>query len=130
VAERKDKAATPLLEWLVGGLGAVIFFGMLAVLIASGLSAGEDPPAIRVQVERVSAAEAGYVLEFSARNESDITAADIAVIAELRSGDYVEEREAHFDYLPPRSERRGGFFFETDPRAGALELRAEGYNEP
>jgi uncharacterized protein (TIGR02588 family) len=130
VAERKRRPDPPLLEWLVGGLGAVIFFGMLAVLIATGLGSADAPPSVQVNVERVAAVEGGYVLEFSARNESDVTAADIAVVAELRTGEDVQRREARFDYLPPRSERHGGFFFESDPRAGALTLRAEGYNEP
>ena len=130
MAEPKRKSEAPLLEWVVGGLGAIIFFGMLAVLIATGVSSRASPPSINVEVERVTAVEGGYVLEFTARNESDVTAADIAVVAELRAGEETQHREARFDYLPPRSERQGGFFFESDPRAGALELRAEGYNEP
>lgn len=103
---------------------------MLAVLLTSGFGRSDAPPSIRVEVERVAAVEDGYVLEFSARNESDVTAADIAIVADLRSGNDLQRREARFDYLPPRSARRGGFFFDSDPRAGALELRAEGYNEP
>lgn len=130
MAERKRKSEAPLLEWLVGGLGAIIFFGMLAVLLATGLRPVDRPPSIHVEAERVAAVEGGYVLEFSARNDSDVTAADIAVAAELRSGAQTQHREARFDYLPPRSERRGGFFFESDPREGALALRAEGYSEP
>lgn len=129
MATRKRKPDAPLLEWLVGGLGAAIFFGMLAMLIASGAGRRDLPPSIHVQVEQVTAVEGGYVLEFIARNDSDVTAADIAIVAEL-GGEHVQHREARFDYLPPRSERRGGFFFETDPRTGALNLRAEGYNDP
>jgi uncharacterized protein (TIGR02588 family) len=130
MAQRRRKGEAPLLEWVVGGLGAIIFFGVLAVLFATGLSGEDAPPSIHVETERVAAVEGGYVLEFSARNNSDVTAADIAVVAELRSGADVQHREARFDYLPPHSERRGGFFFESDPRQGALTLRAEGYSEP
>jgi uncharacterized protein (TIGR02588 family) len=130
MAERNRKSEAPLLEWLVGGLGAIIFFGMLAVLVATGLGGEDMPPSIHVEMERVAAVEGGYVLEFSARNDSNVTAADIAIVAELRSSADVQHREARFDHLPPHSERRGGFFFESDPRQGALTLRAEGYNEP
>lgn len=130
MAERKRKQDAPPLEWAVGGLGAIIFFGMLTMLIGTGMTSQDLPPSINVEVERVAAVEDGYVLEFKARNQSDATAADIAVVAELRAGDETQHREARFDYLPPRSERQGGFFFESDPREGALELRAEGYNEP
>jgi uncharacterized protein (TIGR02588 family) len=127
---KSDGKATPLLEWIVGVFGGLIFFGMLAVLIAAGLRRAETPPSIFVESERVTAVENGYVLEFNARNESDVTAADISVVAELRVGDETHHREARFDHLPPRSERRGGFVFESDPRRGELKLRAEGYNEP
>ena len=130
MAGPKRKMTAPLLEWVAGGLGAVVFFGMLAMLLTTGLSSRDSPPSIHVDVEQVTAVEGGYVLEFTARNESDVTAADIAVVAELRAGEETQHREARFDYLPPRSERKGGFFFESDPRAGALELRADGYNEP
>jgi len=130
VGDRKRDPGTPLIEWIVGGLGALIFLGMVLALIASGLAGEESPPSIRIHVERVTPALGGYVMEFSARNESDATAADVSVIAELDSGGEMQTREARFDYLPPRSERRGGFFFDSDPRAGALELRAEGYNKP
>jgi len=130
MAGRKRKGDAPLLEWFVGGLGAIIFAGMLAVLLTTGLAGEDAPPSIHVKTERVAAVEGGYVLEFSARNASDVTAADIAVVAELRGGGEVQRREARFDYLPPHSARRGGFFFESDPRQGALVLRAEGYNEP
>jgi uncharacterized protein (TIGR02588 family) len=130
VAERKRRPQAPLLEWTVGGLGAIIFFGMLTLLIATDMTSRDLPPSISVEVERVTAVDGGYVLEFTARNESDVTAADIAIVGELRAGEDTQHREARFDYLPPRSERQGGFFFESDPRAGALALRAEGYNEP
>jgi uncharacterized protein (TIGR02588 family) len=130
VAERKRKPEAPLLEWAIGGLGAIIFFVMLTLLIASSVTSRDLPPSINVEVERVTAVEGGYVLEFTARNDSDVTAAEIAVVADLRAGEETQHREARFDYLPPRSERQGGFFFEGDPRAGALELRAEGYSEP
>lgn len=130
MSERKAQPRPPLLEWVVGGAGAVLFFAILAVLIVTGLQDASRPPSIHVDIARVSAIEGGYVLEFIARNESETTAADVAIVAELQAGADVQQGEARFDYLPPRSARRGGFFFESDPRQGALELRAEAYNEP
>lgn len=41
-----------------------------------------------------------------------------------------ETAEANFDFIPDHSARRGGLFFESDPRQRRLSLRAEGYVEP
>jgi uncharacterized protein (TIGR02588 family) len=42
----------------------------------------------------------------------------------------VETSQATIDYLPQRSERRGGLFFTRNPEGLDLNLRAEGYSEP
>ena len=49
-----------------------------------------------------------------------------------RDGTEIEEREYTYDYLPPRSPRGGGLFFEHAPDADGvqLEVRASGYTEP
>src|SRR5829696_5551253 len=41
-----------------------------------------------------------------------------------------EASEVTMAYLPAHSERRGGLFFQADPRAGSLTLHAQGYEEP
>jgi uncharacterized protein (TIGR02588 family) len=128
VTERKDKPP-PALEWITGGIGALIFCVLLAGLISTGMST-DAPPSISVSTESVDAVENGYVLQFTARNDGDVTAADVEIAATLRTAGAAEVRRAHFDYLPPHSERRGGVFFESDPRQGELALRAEGYNDP
>lgn len=122
---RVTKGDTPLLEWIVGALGAVIFAAILAVLISNGLG-GDAPPSVVARVERIVPVEGGYAVEISARNAGDTTAADVEIKAESGS----ETRTARFDYLPPHSERRGGVFFEHDPRGGELQLRAEGWQAP
>ena len=118
---------TPLLEWLTGGLGAVVFCVMLGMLIATGVNGADAPPDVRISVERVSPVRGGYVVEFEAENAGDATAADVEITAELSSG---ESASLHFDYLAPHSSRRGGVFFRSDPRASDLSLRAEGYSDP
>ncbi len=42
----------------------------------------------------------------------------------------METSGATLDHLPARSNRAGGLFFDHDPRAFALRLRAKGYHEP
>lgn len=118
---------TPPLEWLTGGLGVIIFGVMLAVLINSAINGANAPPDVRATVERISVVSGGYIVEFEALNSGDVTAADVTLAAELANG---ERSTAHFDYLPPHSARHGGVFFRSDPRAGHLSLRAEGYSDP
>lgn len=130
MAERKHRGETPLLEWIVGGLGAVIFCAMLAILGQNALSNANAPPDIRVRIERITSVENGYAIAFIARNEGDITAAGAEFTATLNSGAMTEQHQATIDYLPPHSERRGGFLFANDPRAGALTIRAGGYSDP
>jgi len=49
VAERKAKSDAPLLEWIVGGAGAVIFIGILSILVSNAMGgAGAPPPFARV----------------------------------------------------------------------------------
>jgi len=125
MAKAKAIDQTPLLEWLVGGLGALIFCALIGVLVWNSGDGAQAPPDVRVDVERIQRTRAGYVLEFAAGNAGDVTAAQVEIVARLASG---EERRARLDYLPPHSTRRGGFFFESDPRGA--EIRAEGYADP
>ncbi|HYD86716.1 MAG TPA: hypothetical protein VEA80_04515 [Vitreimonas sp.] len=127
MTERKSaEQATPLLEWLVGGAGALLFCAMLAVLAMNATSDPSSPPSVVVAVERVASVSGGYVVEFVARNEGDTTAAMVEISGEAGG----ETRTATLDYLPPHSTRRGGLFFARDPRGSGLTLRAEGYQDP
>lgn len=127
----KRVSRTPLLEWVVGGLGALLFAGILGAVLWHGLTDRGAPPAIVVEVTGIEPVTGGHVVRFEARNTGDITAAQVRIAAVLSNGQSEpEEHEATIDFLPPQSVRRGGFFFEQDPRNGALNIRADGYNDP
>lgn len=127
VAERKEKeSGTPFVEWLTGGAGALIFAAIVGILLTNAVSNPAGPPDIVVAVERVVPVSNGYVVAFVARNDGDTTAA----MVEISGEGSVETHRAMLDYLPPRSERRGGLFFAADPRASGVVLRAEGYQDP
>lgn len=127
---RRKPRPAPLVEWIVGAAGAAAFLGIIGVLIWSGLRNDRAPPDVSVRVERVVAGENGYVVEFSAVNAGDMTAAGLVVVGELRAEGVVERREAMIDYLPAHSRRGGGFIFESDPAQGELRLFAESYADP
>lgn len=123
MAERKSHQA-PLLEWLVGGVGALIFAAILIVLLSNALSDPGRPPDIVVEVDDIAPTREGYVVTFTAHNNGDTTAAAVEIAGEVRG----EARSATLNYLPPHSARRGGLFFAGDPRG--VTLHAEGYQDP
>lgn len=121
---------TPILEWVVGGLGALLFAAVLGVLVKAGFDVRDAPPVIVLRVDEIVATDRAYVVQFVARNEGAVTAADVEIVARLGKGAEMEERRARIDYLPPHSERRGGLLFTRDPREAPLTLSADGYADP
>lgn len=129
MTERKARKEVPALEWVASAIGLLITLGVLGVIGWEAASGdGEAPPAIALSVERVTETDAGYVVEVMAANRSDTTAAGVEIQGKLARGG--ETSGATIDYVPGRSERGAGLFFTQDPRAGGLELRALGYEEP
>ena len=128
---RARQRATPLLEWLVGGIGVLLVGGAIAFLVYHSLVRDRAPPDIRVVAERVLDLGDAYLVQFRALNEGRSAAAQVTIEGELVGPDgVIELGEAVLDYLPPRSDREGGLLFTGDPRTGELRLRAKGYAEP
>jgi uncharacterized protein (TIGR02588 family) len=122
---------TPLLEWLVAGLGVVLVGGAIAFLVYHSLARDRTPPDIRLVAEEVVNLGNGYLVQFRAFNEGRSAAAEVTVEGELVGPDGTTEvGEATLDYLPPRSDREGGLLFTMDPRTGDLRLRTKGYAKP
>lgn len=122
----KTAAKPPLLEWVASALGLVLILFVMGVIARDAFngSAGMAPD-IQVAATRVSQSQAGFLVEFEARNLSPITAAQIAIEGKLPGG---ETSTATIDYVPGRSARRGGLMFSADPRG--IELRVLGYQNP
>lgn len=122
---------TPILEWILGGLGAALVLFALGFLIYVGESKTDRTGGVEVTVDQISRVEGGYLVQFSARNAGTRTLADVRVRARLMEGEtQLENAEVVLDYLPGRSTARGGFYLQSDPAQYALRLRAESYREP
>jgi uncharacterized protein (TIGR02588 family) len=129
--EAHPDRATPLLEWIVGGIGTVLVGGAIAFLLYHALVRDGSPPDLRVAAERVLELEGGYLVRFRAFNAGHSAAAQVTIEGELAGPDgSVEVSDVVLDYLPPRSDREGGLLFSEDPRNGELRLRATGYAKP
>jgi uncharacterized protein (TIGR02588 family) len=128
---RSPGQATPLLEWIVGGLGAALVGGAIAFLVYHALARDRTPPDVRVVAERVLDLQHGYLVQFRAFNQGNSAAAEVGIEGELAAPDgNTEVSEVVLDYLPPHSDREGGLVFSRDPRGGQLSLRAKGHARP
>ena len=127
---RASGQAAPLLEWIVGGLGALLVGGAIVFLVYHSLTRDRTPPDVRVIAERVLDLQNGYLVQFRAFNQGGSAAAELTIEGKLAGPDGTELSEVVLDYLPPRSDREGGLVFSADPRAGQLSLRAKSYAKP
>ena len=126
--ERGHAAISPA-EWIAVAVSVAIVIGAIVTLL---LHARRDrtPPDLVVTVDRVDPVTAGFLVRFTVENKGGTTAAHVVVRGESRGTAGSEDPEAVFDYVPDGSQRRGGLLFKTDPRHGALTLRAVAYREP
>ena len=104
-----------------------MLLGLCFVLLREvGGGNDRDVPMLSAEIERVTRTPAGYVADVVVTNRSRQTAAAVQVEGKL--GD--EQASATLDYVPGRSEARGGLIFTGDPGAGAGEVRIVGYELP
>jgi uncharacterized protein (TIGR02588 family) len=128
---RSAVIGTSRLEWAAAAMGGVLLASLIGYLAYTGLTAPAGPPRIEVRTGKLDHGPGGYIVQFTARNDGQSTAAAVKIRGRLSVGDQVvEESEAVLDFVPERSEREGGLLFERDPRRHTLSVRAEGYAKP
>lgn len=127
----EDERTKRRLEAIAATAGAVLAVGTIGIIAWDGIAGGGRPPIVIVEPLGVHAHEEGYVLEVLVFNRGDETAAAVTVEGELsRDGTIVATAEATFDYVAHGSRRRGGLYFDEDPRRYDVNVRALGYVEP
>ena len=127
----KTPPPTPLVEWLAAGVGLFLVVATVLLIASEAFTADPSPPQVEVRAVQIRSSGSGFLVMVEARNVGGSPAAGVRVEGELERGDAPPETaEASFDFIPDHSARRGGLFFEVDPRQGRLSLRAKGYAEP
>lgn len=128
---RANDDATPVLEWITGVIGAVLFAWALTVLIGEALDPN-TPPVIGTRVVETREQPDGWLVVFEARNSGDQPAKAVTFVVALSGGERtaVIEREATIDFIGPHSVRRAGVFFSTDPAGREIAIAPQGYLEP
>ena len=125
------KSTTPLLEWVLGGIGVVLLAACVAFLVYEGLHGEESPGAITTVVKEIASANGTHIVTFELYNEGTQTLSNVHVTARLVDGERdIERAQTVIDYLPGRSRQEGGFYFRNDPRAHRIEIAPEGYEKP
>jgi uncharacterized protein (TIGR02588 family) len=125
------KSATPLLEWVLGGIGVVLLVACVAFLVYEGLNGEESPGAISAEVKEISAANGMHIVTFELHNAGSQTLSNVHLTARISQGDReIERAQTIVDYLPGHSRQEGGFYFKHDPRSYTLEIVPEGYQKP
>ena len=122
---------TPLWERLVGLAGFLLICCTVVYLTHAALQGSGNPPDIHFELVSIHLGEAGYLVLVDVSNPGGATAADLQLEAQLQgNGAAPETVSSQLDYLAPRSTRRVGFYFATDPARGELMFRPLGYREP
>ncbi len=125
------KQKTPLLEWIVAGIGLILVVGAIGFMLYQAVSSTSAPPVIEIKVESAVANKTGYLVVFEARNTGEQTASNVAIEGEIKNGDEsVEKSGVAMDYIPSHSVRKGGLYFTKNPQPFDLQVRAEGYEKP
>lgn len=118
-------------EWVVAGASAVLVLGAIAFLALEAMRGTEQPPSVQVSADSIVALPLGFLVQFTAQNQGDATAAAVTIEGELRSDTgSVERATATIDYVPEHGRASGGLFFRNDPGRFRLDLRATGYHRP
>lgn len=128
---RRQHDTTPLLEWLLGSIGVVLFIGAIVFLLYEGTRGHDQPAAVEIRVDDIIQVGDSYLVRYRARNRGTLTLVDLHVSARVFDGSTERERaEATIDFLPGESSRKGGFYLREDPRKYRLDIRVNGYQEP
>ena len=112
-------------------IGALLICGAIGSLLHEAITSDGSAPVIVLEVDSVLARGDGFLVEFSATNRGETTAASLRVEGELLSDTArIERSEASLDFVPAGATRHAGLFFDHDPRLFRLRLRPRGYDRP
>lgn len=118
-------------ELAAAAVGALIVCGAIGSLLHEAITTDGSAPMIVLEVDSVLARGDGFLVEFSATNRGETTAASLRIEGELLADTAAIERsETSLDFVPAGATRHAGLFFVHDPRLFRVRLRPRGYDRP
>lgn len=128
---QKERREPHVLEWVVGGVSALLVLAMMGFILYRALTAASEEPDLHVVAQEIGPADEGFRVGFVAFNRGSGTAAGVTVEGRIEDGGAtIETHRVTIDYVPAQSERHGGLFFSHDPRRYRLRIEATGYADP
>lgn len=115
-------------EWVLGGLSALVVAGLAVFLTYEGVTRTGGEPVLSLHIARLLDREEGHSVVVTVRNEGHATAADVK-IAGMLAGDPLV-RQVTLDYAPAQSEREITLMFALPVRKEALDLQVLGFVDP
>ncbi|WP_137156766.1 hypothetical protein [Rhizobium sp. FKL33] len=120
---------TPVVEWALAGISALLFASGFVYLVAHGVTSGDGPADLRIV--HTLAPKDPHRVDFTIVNMGQKTAAQVQVKGQvLENGAVAEESRAVIDYAPEGSSEQGSLMFHRDIRGLEFRIVAEGFNEP
>lgn len=128
--KRGARSVIPPAEWLVAALGLCVVLATFGILLHSAVTSERGAPALTVRVDSVVPGAPGtrHVM-FTVLNEGGTTAMDVQVNANVGASGAIDTRTLSFDFLPPKSARRGVLVVAGDVDEGQVKLRVSAYRE-
>jgi uncharacterized protein (TIGR02588 family) len=120
------------LEWVVFSIGLVLVGAVLGYLVYVGLTRGDDPPMIDVQLGTAEVQLGRFVVPVTVENHGDQVAENVTIEVELTlpSGEQ-ETGSIDFDFIPREATRNGWVTFLSDPAtASEVAIHVPGYKQP
>lgn len=128
---RNGNHKPPAWERAVAVVGLALVVALIGYIVHELVTASATPPNVTVQADGVSTNGNDWLVTFTAKNSGDETAASVVIRGELvAAGRTVETSHVTLGYVPGKSARRGGLFFQHNPEKYTLKLRALGYAQP
>lgn len=119
------------IEWATGIVSSLLVIALLG-WISWDIYRYDDAKAdFKLSVVSTKPVATGFRVNFDIHNLSQTTAATVHVVGTLRGAEgATDTADVTFDYVAAESRDNGTLFFESDPQAGALELRVAGFTDP
>lgn len=125
-SEKTSEDTIPPAEWAVAGVGLVLLCSCMAFLLYKAFMVEDSIPKITFRVESVIPQDGGALVLAEVANAGGETVTSLQILGRADK----EEHQAVIDFLPARSSRKFGMFFNTIPDRDTLKFVPGGYQEP
>lgn len=115
-----------MIEWMVAGLGLVLLCGSLGFLFYKAFYVEKSEPVIVFEIEKMVPQGGGVLVVAKVENRGGKTVTALQILGKTVD----QEHEVVIDYLPARSERGFGMFFQKNLSADEVKFEAGAFQQP